>query len=99
MAMAENQERIEKNLSVIRHYLKCKFPGCDITEQSIPSRYQEFIVSYGTPFQSHKLKVDWSQLSQRKNTPERMLFLLHSNYVADWMVRAGHEYYSWNPTD
>jgi hypothetical protein len=112
--MPEGHERLEENLSVIRHYLRGKFPGCTISEYSILSRYQEFIVRNGAPLtdapsddlgrspallQNHKLKVDWSRLSQDKNTPERMLFLLHSTYVADWMVRTGQEQYSWNPAD
>jgi hypothetical protein len=94
MAMSKDYGRIEENLSVIRHYLRAKFPGCDITEKSAPRHYHEFIV--GTdPFQSYTLKVTWSRLSQRTHTPERTLFLLHSNHVASWMVRAGQEYYSW----
>ena len=95
MLVSEEWRRIEENLSVIRHYLQCKFPSCHISEESLPSRYYVFNVTHGTPLRSHMLKVDWSRLSQRRTTPEDLLNVLYSNYVASGMVRAGDEYYAW----
>jgi len=95
MLVSEEWRRIEENLSVIRQYLKCKFPDCVITEESFPSRYYIFTVMHGTSLHTYKLKVDWSRLSRRRNIPENTLFELHSNYVASWMVRSGYGYYSW----
>ena len=99
----EEQRRIEENLTAIRHYIKRKFPGYTITEDSAPSLYHQFIVTLSylsepLDVKLHKrygLKVDWSRLSDRRNTPERTRLLLNSGLVASWMVRAGDTFYSW----
>lgn len=97
IAESEEQSLIEDNLTTIRHYLKIKFPGYTITEDSVPSLYHQFTVtlSYiseplnGKLYQSYGLKVRWSRLSDRRNTPERTRLSLNRDLVASWMVRAG----------
>ena len=95
MPKEDIQRRIDDNLSVIREYLKAKFPGWIITEESVPNRYHLFIVTYGHPFKCHKLKVDWLRLWRRDNTPERTRSQLDIDAVANYMVRAGYSYYPW----
>lgn len=96
MTTSEERQRIEANLSVIRQYLTTKFPGYSITEKSIQSRYHQFIVIRGTPFQRYTLKVNWSRLSNSRNTPQRTLAGLQRDFVASWMARGtDYGYYSW----
>lgn len=100
---SEEYRRIEENLTTIRHYIKIKFPGYTITEDSAPNLYHQFTVtlSYLSEalneklHKSYGLKVDWSRLSDQRNTPERTLLSLNRGLVASWMVRAGDTYYSW----
>lgn len=94
MVTSEEQQQIEENLSVIRNYLECKFPGGEITGKSGRTCYA-FIVMHGTPPRRYKLRVDCSRLSRREYTPKHTLFLLQSNYVASMMARAGPKYYTW----
>ncbi|MGC4096177.1 MAG: hypothetical protein QM706_03595 [Nitrospira sp.] len=64
----EEYRRIEHNLATIRHYIKSKFPGYTITEHSVPSLYHKFTVTNDKLHRIYGLKVDWSRLSDRKNT-------------------------------
>jgi hypothetical protein len=91
----EEHRRIEGNLATIRHYIKSKFPGCTITEDSVPSLYHTFTVTNVKLHKSYGLKVSWSRLSDRRNTPERTRLSLNSGFVASGMVRAGDTFYSW----
>ena len=94
MPKEEVQRRIDDNLSVIREYLKGKFPGYLITEECVPNRYYLFIVTQDSPFKCHKLKVDWLRLWRRDCTPERTRSQLNIDLVASWMVRPGL-YFPW----
>ena len=87
--------RIAENLATIRHYIRSKFPGYTITEQSVPSLYYDFTVTNLKLHRSYGLKVKWSRLSDRRITPERTRLSLNSGFVASAMVCAGDTHYSW----
>lgn len=91
----DEHRRIENNLATIRHYIKSKFPGCIITEHSVPSRYHMFTVTNEKLHRSYGLKVDWSRLSDSRNTPERTRLSLNSGFVASGMFCAGETMYVW----
>ena len=93
--MVRVDEWSEGNLIIIRNYLKRKFPGYTITERSFPNLYHRFTVTNAQLHKSYGLKVDWSRLSDRKNTPARTRSSLNRGYVASGMVHAGHAFYSW----
>lgn len=52
MLVSEEWRRIEENLSVIRQYLKCKFPDCAITEESFPNYVASWMVRSGYGYYS-----------------------------------------------
>ena len=87
--------RIAGNLATIRHYIKSKFPGYIITEDSVPNLSHKFTVTNEKLHRSYGLQVGWSRLSDRRNTPERTRLLLNSGFVASAMVCAGDTHYSW----
>ena len=89
------QQLIKKNLAVVRAYLKSKFPGCVITEESEPSLYHKFIVTHESPRRSYKLKVGWSRLSDRRNTQEKTRTELYRSDVASCMIHAGEDWFDW----
>ena len=95
MPKEEIQRRIDDNLSAIRKYLRGKFPGWTITEESFPNRYHWFIVTHGSPFMCHKLKVNWVRLWRRDYTPERTRRQLNIDLVASGMVHARFGYFPW----
>ncbi|MFY4727468.1 hypothetical protein [Nitrospira sp. BLG_2] len=92
---SEEDRRIAGNLLTIRHYIKAKFPGYTMTEHSVPSLYHQFTVTNEKLHKSYTLKVNWSRLSDRRNTSERTRLSLNSGFVASGMVRAGDTFYSW----
>lgn len=87
--------RIADNLATIRHYIKSKFPGYTLTEHPVPNLYHTFTVTNLKLHRSYGLKVSWSRLSDRRNTPERTRLALNSGFVASSMVCAGDTHYSW----
>ncbi len=91
----EEHRRIVGNLVTIRHYIKSKFPGYTLTEDSVPNLYHKFTVTNLKLHRSYGLKVSWSRLSDFRNTAERTRLSLNSGFVASGMVRAGDTYYSW----
>lgn len=91
----EEHRRIEGNLATIRHYIRSKFPGYTLTEVSVPSLHHKFIVTNEKLHKSYELRVNWSRLSNRRNTLERTRLSLNSGFVASAMVRPGHTIYSW----
>ena len=95
IAEGEEYKRIEANLATIRHYIKSKFPGYTLSEHAVPNLYHEFTVTNVKLRKCYGLKVVWSRLSDRRNTPERTRLSLNSGFVASGMVRAGDTYYSW----
>ena len=96
MTMSEERQHIEENIAVIRRYLTSKFPGYNVTEESVPGRYHQFIVIRNTPFRRYRLKVNWTRLVKPKNTPQRTLVSLEEDLVASWMVCGrGDGYLSW----
>lgn len=95
MVEIEEHRRIAGNLATIRHYIKSKFPGYTITEDSVPNLYHQFTVTNPKLHRNYTLKVNWSRLSDRRNTPERTRLSLNSGFVASAMVCAGGTHYSW----
>ena len=88
-------KRIEENLAVIHAYLKSKFPNYNIKEKSAPSTYHMFIVTSVELYESHMLKVMWSRLSDRSNTPAKIQAALDMDDVAGQMIQAGGNYFQW----
>ncbi|MGC4096172.1 MAG: hypothetical protein QM706_03570 [Nitrospira sp.] len=95
MADAEDQQRIEDNLAVIRLYLKTNFPQYTIWEMPVRSRYYKFIVTNDETYKRHRLTVEWARLSNRDNTPEMTQAALESGDVARGMVQVGDDQYYW----
>lgn len=94
LELMTEQQFIKKNLAVIRAYLKGKFPGCVITEESTPSLYHTFTVRDENR-RNYKLKVGWPRLSDRHNTQEKTRTELGRVDVARCMIRAGDEWFYW----
>lgn len=89
--MVKMDKWIEGNLMTIRAYLNSKFPGYTVTEHAFPTHYHQFTVTNRELQRKYGLKVDWSRLSDRRNTPQRLWSSLISGFVASAMVRAGEE--------
>jgi len=89
------QQLIKKNLAVIRGYLKIRFPGCVITEESDPSTYHMFIVTNEKLHKRYKLKVSWLRLSDRSNTQEKTRAELDRIDAAGCMIQAGDGWFDW----
>ena len=95
LELMTEQQFIKKNLAVIRAYLKCKFPGYVITEESSPSMYHAFTVRDEKLRHNYKLKVGWLRLSDRSNTQEKTKSELTRVDVASGMTQAGDDWYYW----
>lgn len=95
LELMTEQQFIKKNLAVIRAYLKSKFPGCVITEESTPSLYHTFTVRDEKLRHNYKLKVGWPRLSDRQNTQEKTRTELSRVDVAHNMIQAGDEWFYW----
>lgn len=95
LELMTEQQFIKKNLAVIRAYLKSKFPGCVITEESNPSLYHTFTVRDEKLRRNYKLKVGWPRLSDRSNTQEKTRTELGRVDVARCMTQAGSEWFYW----
>jgi len=95
LELMTEQQFIKKNLAVIRAYLRSKFPGCVITEESHPSMYHAFTVRHEKLHQSYKLKVGWSRLADRSHTQEKTRTELGHVDVASRMMQAGSNWFYW----
>lgn len=95
LALMTEQQLIKKNLAVIRGYLKIRFPGCVITEESDPSTYHKFIVTNEKLRKRYKLKVSWLRLSDRSNTQEKTRAELDRIDVAGCMIQANERSEDW----
>lgn len=95
LELMTEQQFIKKNLTVIRAYLKSKFPGCVITEESNPSLHHTFSVKDEKLHHNYKLKVGWPRLSDRSNTQEKMRAELGLVDVARRMIQAGDDWFYW----
>ncbi len=87
MTRFEERERIEKNLSVIRAYLKTKFPGYALVDVAALGS-QKFAVMDKELGKHYKLKVHNERLSQRGSTPTRIEAELERDGVAGHMMQA-----------
>lgn len=95
LELMTEQQFIKKNLAVIRAYLRSKFPGSVITEESHPSLYHTFTVRHEKLHYRHKLKVGWSRLSDRSHTQEKTRTDLGRGDVARCMIQAGDDWFYW----
>lgn len=95
LELMTEQQFIKKNLAVIRAYLKSKFPGCVITEESNPSLYHTFTVRNEKLHHNYKLKVGWLRLSDRSNTQEKTRTELGRVDVASRMIQSGGNWSYW----
>jgi len=95
LELMTEQQFIKKNLTVIRAYLKSKFPGCVITEESNPSLCHTFTVKDEKRHHSYKLKVGWARLSDRSDTQEKTKTELGLVDVARCMIQAGDDWFYW----
>lgn len=95
LELMTEQQFIKKNLAVIRAYLKSKFPGCVITEESHLSLHHTFTVRDEKLRHNYKLKVGWSRLSDRRNTQEKTRTELSRGDVATGMSHAGGDWFCW----
>jgi hypothetical protein len=95
--IAESDEHswIGPKLDTIRNYLTYRFPGYTVTDCAFPNHYYSFTVTNSELHRSYGLKVDWSRLSDPRNTPDRIWMLLTSGFVASAMVRAGEKVFTW----
>jgi len=89
------QQVIKKNLAVIRAYLKSKFSGYIITEETAPTLHHKFIVTNVKLPKSYKLTVSWPRLSDRSNTQEKTRTELDRGDVAGRMIQAGNDGFYW----
>lgn len=92
---SDQQKWIDAKLTTIRTYLANKFPGYTVTERAFPNLYHTFTVTNIELHKRYGLKVDWSRLSDPRNSPERIWSSLTGGFVASAMVQAGEMYYSW----
>lgn len=95
MTDAEDRRRIDANLAVVRLYLKNRFPDYTITEMSVQNRYHMFVVTDDKLHQRHKLKVEWTRLSDPSHTPENTRIALEMGDVAGGMMQVGDSDYYW----
>ncbi len=95
LELMTEQQFIKKNLAVIRAYLKSKFPGCVITEESTPSLYHTFTVRDEKLRHNYRLKAGWPRLSDRSNTQEKTKAELTRVDVASGMILAGDDWFDW----
>ena len=95
MTDAEDRRRIDANLAVVRLYLQNRFPDYTITEMSVQNRYHMFVVTDDKLHQRHKLKVEWTRLSDPRHTPENTRIALEMGDVAGGMMQVGDTDYYW----
>jgi hypothetical protein len=90
-----NNPRVEANVEVIREYLCVEFKGFEVTEKKdVPDSYM-FTVTRSAD-ERYQLKIYWTQLSDKSNTPERTKKCLVTDDVAGRMKgKSQGEYFLW----
>ena len=91
----DEKSRITDNLAVVRTYLTDHFPHYTITEISVLNLYHMFFVANDRLHQRHRLKVEWTRLTDPGNTPETIRLALESGDVARGMIQVGDNDYYW----
>lgn len=95
LELMTEQQFIKKNLAVIRAYLKSKFPGCVITEESTPSLHHTFTVRDEKLRCGYKLNVGWTRISDRSHTQDKTRIELDRADVASRMIQKGDDWFCW----
>jgi hypothetical protein len=91
----DENSRITDNLAVVRTYLTEHFPHYTIREISVLNLYHMFFVANDRLHQRHRLKVEWTRLTDPGNTPETIRLALESGDVARGMIQVGDSDYYW----
>jgi hypothetical protein len=95
MSKEDEVSRIEANVEVIQGYLLSQFKGFELIDREDPPISYTFTVSKSSD-ERYLLKVAWTQLSDRTNTPERTKQSLVTDDVAGRMKgRSQGEYFWW----
>jgi|SRR6185295_1902034 hypothetical protein len=84
MSKEDEESHIEANVKVIQGYLLSQFKGFEIIDREDLAISYTFTVSK-SPDERYLLKVSWTQLSDRTNTPERTKQRLVTDDVAGRM--------------
>ena len=86
---------VKENQHVIRDYLIGKFKGFEVTEAPNPPLSHTFTVTRSSDEQ-YCVKVAWPQISDSRNTPEKIKQLLAAHDVAGRMRgKSQGEYFAW----
>jgi CheY-like chemotaxis protein len=86
---------VKENQQVIRDYLIDQFKGFDITDMPNPPILHLFIVTKSSE-ERYGLKVAWTQISDRSNTPATIKQLLVADDVAGRMRATSQgEHFAW----
>jgi hypothetical protein len=86
---------IKENQYVIRDYLIGEFKGFEVAETPNPPLSHTFTVTRSAD-ERYCVKVAWSQISDRSNTPEKIQQLLAAHDVAGRMRgKSQGEYFAW----
>jgi CheY-like chemotaxis protein len=86
---------VKQNQQVIRDYLIDQFKGFEVTDMPNPPVVHLFIVTKSS-VERYGLKVAWSQISDRNNTPATIKQLLVAHDVAGRMRATSQgEYFAW----
>jgi hypothetical protein len=95
MSREDEVSRIEANVEVIQGYLLSQFKGFELIDREDPPISYTFTVSKSSD-ERYLLKVSWTQLSDRTNTPERTKQCLVTDDVAGRMKgKSQGEYFWW----
>jgi hypothetical protein len=91
----EEQSRVDENIKPIRSYLQREFSGYEITTDiTYPRMYHLITLSNSEKVETYKLKIGWTRLSNRSNTPETITVALLREGVAD-KLRDCAEFFWW----
>jgi len=86
---------VEANVEAIREYLCSQFKGFGLTDKPDAPHSHTFTMTRSAD-EEYKLKVYWSQLSDRSETPERTQQRLLADDVAGRMKgKSQGEHFSW----
>jgi hypothetical protein len=86
---------INENQQIIREYLMGQFRGFELTDTPNHPLSHMFIVTKSSE-ERYRLKVTWTQISDRSNTPAKMKRLLVTHDVAGRMRATSQGgYFAW----
>ena len=90
-----NNPRDESNVEIIREYLRVEFKGFEVNEKKDIPDSNMFTVTRSAD-ERYQLKIYWTQLSDKSNTPESTKKRLITDDVAGRMRgKSQGEYFLW----